>query len=89
MTAGSDDAVSYFASLSSLLLVCPQAAFPAACVLVNSCKQFAQKLRMTDSCLNNKKYSFPAHDELGMCEASLVPSKQPVLSILARFDYAM
>ena len=32
---------------------------------------------------------FPAHDELGMCEASLVPPKQSVLSILVRYRYRL
>ena len=28
---------------------------------------------------------FPAHDELGTCESSLVPPKQPVMSSLVGF----
>ena len=38
---------------------------------------------------NNNTTSFPAHDELGTCEASLVFPMQSVLSILVRFSYAM
>ena len=34
---------------------------------------------------NNSKKRFPAHDELGTCETSLVQTKQPLVSILVRF----